>query len=184
MPNLLPEKNKKENCQQFFYRKLAVLMIVIAILIFIACVFLASVYIYFSLGGSVGKEEGKSLVELSSADQSLVKETQGLNQKLEILLPAEDAALPSSVAISVVDGKEEGINIHHLALECQGQTKTCVVAVLGQAGDRQSLLDYVADLRQNKLFKSVESPVNNLISDKDSQFSLELETNTIKDLLD
>jgi len=153
-------------------------------LIFVACVFLAAVYLHLSFGGIGEKEKEKSLAELSP-DQSLVKEIiQTLNKKLEIILPVEDAILPSEVVLAAVNDKGEGISLHHLALECQAQTKICNVAALGRAGDRQSLLDYVAKLKQNKMFKSVESPINNLINDKDSQFSLELETNLVKDLLD
>lgn len=184
MSNLLPEKSKEEIHSKFFYRKLTVLTMMIAFLVFIACVLLLAIHIYLSFGGVIEREKGKSLSELSPTDQLLVKEAQSLNQKLEVLLPSEDSILPSEVILSAIDDNIEGVRLHHLALECQIQTKTCIVAVLGRAENRQSLLDYVAKLKQNKLFKTVESPINNLISDKDSQFSLELETNLVKDLID
>ena len=184
MSNLLPEKNKEENRRRFFYRELAVMTAMISVLIFISCILLVAIYIYLSFGDAGKKDYGKTLIELSANDQILVKDAQEINKKLKILLPDEDAVSPSAVVVALFDGQREGINLHHLAMECQGVTKVCTVAVLGRTKERQDLLDYVADLRRSELFKSVESPINNLISDKDSQFSLELETNPIKDLLD
>ncbi|MFA5736637.1 MAG: hypothetical protein WCX70_00510 [Candidatus Paceibacterota bacterium] len=181
MSNLLPERNKEEIHVKFFYRKLTIIVVTISVLIFISSVLLLSIYIYLYFGGIGNKEETKILSELSIVDQELVNMAQDLNKKMNILLPKNDAILPSVVIASLLEPKGEGLTIHHLAFECQSLNKVCIAAVLGQTRDRQTLLDYVSVLRKNKFFKSVESPINNLISDKDSQFNLELETNPIRE---
>lgn len=176
MANLLPENIKKEIRQSFFYRKLTVVAFVILILVIIGCVLMTAIYFYLILGGGPKEEKGKLLEELSITDQSLIKEADELGKKLELLKPEKAESLPSQVFGELVASRKGGIRLHHLVLECPSVVAGCVVAVIGRADDRQNLLDYVQALKENPMFTKVQSPINNLINGKDSQFTLELET--------
>lgn len=176
MANLLPENFKKENRQEFFYRKLTIVAITALALIVVGCVLMLTIYFYLVLGGPAHADKGKILTELSLTDQGLVKEAEVLNEQLKFLKPDKETSLPSEIFTTLVEERKPGISIHHLALECPLPSASCNIAVLGRADNRQSLLDYVQVLKEKSLFSKVQSPINNLISDKDSQFTLELET--------
>lgn len=180
MANLLPENRKKEIQRKYFYRKFTVAMAMIFILILVGCVLMLAIYLYLIFGEVSKTEKGKTLSELSVADQSLVKEAGEINKKLDLLSPEKDERYPSQIFNEVITIRQGGIFLHHLAIECSNPGAGCVVAILGRAENRQALLEYTQALKESPLFVKVQSPINNLINSKDSQFTLELETSLVE----
>ncbi|MCC6290629.1 hypothetical protein IT398_00975 [Candidatus Nomurabacteria bacterium] len=51
------------------------------------------------------------------------------------------------------------------------------VSIAGRASQRQALIDFVTTLKQDKIFSTVESPISNLIKNRDLDFTIELTIN-------
>lgn len=75
----------------------------------------------------------------------------------------------------IINSKPDSIQITDwLWTASDGKDKMATLNLAGQADTRQSLLDFVERLKQDPAISAVESPVSNLIKNRDLDFTLKL----------
>ncbi len=90
-----------------------------------------------------------------------------LNIKVSSILSANDSKV-SSVLNKILDQKTSGISVTNFVF---GNNK---VSLTGVAGTRTNLILFVESLKKEKSFKSVNSPVSNLIKEKNLNFLINI----------
>jgi hypothetical protein len=114
------------------------------------------------------RSEAKELIELE-------RNWRLTEQQLKKLAPlGVPAPSPAVLWGQVIAAKPVGIRLTKiLFVASPGATTT--LALGGTASSRKSLLALVEQLRRDKTFRTVDSPVDNLIKDRDTPFVINLE---------
>jgi len=98
-----------------------------------------------------------------------------LARELGFLTAAASRRRLTEVVETILAKPRSGIRISDLTFDrAAGQP---IFRLAGVAATRQSLLDFLAVLRQEPLVKQVESPVSNLIRDREAEFTINLQIN-------
>lgn len=112
------------------------------------------------------------------------KEAEGnelaLKEAMRTLVVAQNVKKPSLTTWweAVFAEKTPGLIITDWQWFASNTSGPAHVSIAGRASQRQALLDLVATLKQNKIFSAVESPISNLIKNKDLDFTIELTINS------
>ncbi|MBI2099741.1 MAG: PilN domain-containing protein [Candidatus Vogelbacteria bacterium] len=174
MINLLPPNTILEGARHYGQRKLIVGGCLVFVLLLIASINLASLFAVLrveaaNLDGKLTAAEARAL---ASGSAQLEKEVTILKRELDLLRRATgDKRSVSQLLPKILEPQPPGISLTNVVYNvADGGT----IRLLGLAQTRQNLLDFVATLRQNPTFKAVDSPVANLIKDRDVAFTLEL----------
>jgi hypothetical protein len=170
--NFLPEKDKRKIKKEYLRR----LLVVIGVFSFFAI----SVGIILLLSFSVFLKDQESNMErqLVISEERLLKDNIGdtislakeLNTKISLLDSEQKNTGEKSAYIKIIlEEKTNKIKILDFFFD-NGK-----ILIQGASDNRQSLLSFIDSLKKKKEFKKVESPVSNLIKEKDIEFRLIIE---------
>jgi hypothetical protein len=169
--NFLPEEDKK-NIKREYYRRLFVVFglfsffaIVIGIILLLPVIFLfqgqkTETARQIAVSQELLKNEG---------GENIVRLVQELNTRAEHLSEQKKNIWEASPLIKkILTAKSENIKIKRISLD----EKTIVVQ--GISDTRQRLLSFIDDLKRGG-FSKVESPLSNIIKDKDIDFTINIQ---------
>ncbi len=138
----------------------------------------------WSLSAVLKAEKTALTGRLAKAEQSaaangisqLEKEVSDLTQKLKILRPGKDEATRISVLLpKILQSKNSQLRLAELNYS-QTAAGNITINVRGNAASRKSLLEFIETLRQSGSFSAIDSPVSNLIKEREGPFVIELKT--------
>ena len=78
---------------------------------------------------------------------------------------------------NVLEDKANGVRITDWRWGIDTKTKVTKLELVGRSSTRQALLDFIEKLKQNKTFTTVDSPISNLIKNRDLDFTITLTIN-------
>lgn len=179
MINLLPEEKLLTLRADYEARRFAVGSALFFSWLVVAAVVAGSVYLSFRTERLVlvGQLESASSspgeIATSTAGPSLGQ----IRADVIALTQIEKRRLwPSSVLEGVLSVRPPGVRLLRLALETEANQ--FVLNLSGLALSRTDLLNFVDRLKRDEVWATVDSPVSNLIKDKNVEFTLKL---TLKD---
>ena len=175
MINLLPPTEARASLANYRARLMVVRLYLLLSLILVALVVTASLYWlllqdYRTLKADLEKRQ----------DQVTSKEYAALNEALErsakqlvILTPSERAPISLVSLVAILDGHRGKVTITALnySTDEQGVVSS---TINGRAKVRADLLGFISALKSDSQIKRVESPINNLIRDKEIDFVLQI----------
>jgi len=114
----------------------------------------------------------KQSSELKKAE-SIEATIRNLNRRID-LLSKNEAVLkdPFSEMALLIKEKPANVLINSFSYEKSGQNKPAILTVTGNAKTRDSLLRFVEILGKNPAFSRVYSPISNILSKEEIEFSL------------
>lgn len=170
--NFLSEENKKTIKREYFRR----LFIVIGLFSFGAILIGVVLLLPSSFFLKSQKENLKRLLVISeerfsrSKTENIIPIVEKLNVKISLLSSGQKNIEEKSAIIkSILEEKTSKIKINDFFLE-KGK-----VSIQGLSDSREDLLAFIASLKNKKYFKKVESPVSNLIKEKNIEFIISIE---------
>ncbi len=178
MINLLPSEQIVAVKSEYRRRRLTVFGLLTLAWLLILTLFISSLYI-------LALTERQIAVDQLAAKQKMLAGTGagGLNAQLiqltgdfQIIKTAEQArVLPFGFFQKVLAVKPPGVNINRLfftkGIEVNGES---TIELAGLAGNRRALLIFLEQLRGDRTFSAVDSPVSNLIKESKVDFNLKL----------
>ena len=182
MMNLLPTLEKKALVREYWWRFTHVVALVLLAAVSVASILLLPSFVYLAF------ERDSLDVQLSALraqnalflkDTSAQVELAETARQLELTRPVSTTSpLPSSSILAAV-----GLMGHAILLESIGYSKvdrpqagkeTAMMVIRGSARDRNELLRFIHVLEGEPRFIRVDSPLTNLIKDKDILFTLQV----------
>jgi Tfp pilus assembly protein PilN len=177
--NLLPEKEKNDLKKGLKTRLIvAVLFLFSATIIFGALSFLPA---YFLASGNIAETESINKSLNVSKNNENLSEFLILPEKIKQRLTFFKSSLINTSVLKILDEiikvKPSGISVSSISFSRERDFKEkrgTLVLVSGLAKDRESLIDFSANLKKSIMFSFVEIPVSNLTRDKNLPFSLNI----------
>ncbi len=182
MMNLLSYEEKTAIRHEHTWRFFEVCCFVIVVLLVLAVVMLLPSFIYLRAAHESAQnalqnaQAERALLERDTATIALVKSVKG---ELELLAPAdpplpEVAPLVEALLAKRTPGTTiEAITFTRSTVAPAGPRATLDIS--GTAKDRPSLLGLIGSLESEPLFSRVDSPITNLVKDKDIQYIIHLD---------
>ena len=174
MPNLLPEKNKKEIRNEFVLRFL--------IIFFIFTFFSITIYVV-SLVPSYNLSVTKKTItvdQVNSFKKSTVIEEEGSpidvlkNEKAKVsALGLLEQNIASEIIEKILAKKPQGVKITDIFYE-KNDTGGIDIVVKGNSSSRNILIGFVEQLELEKSFEKIDFPVSNLVKDESMDFSINI----------
>lgn len=175
MLDFLEEIEKKGVKREYFFR----VCVVALFLCFVLCVFAVGLLIpsYFLSDTkerlaemSLPKGETASTTLAATASQQVFAD---LGQNLALLAPLPAGTLPSDVIATLLRQKPTGVKIISISYQRGIAPAVGTLSIVGIAGERTVLVDYVKSLQAEKIFSSVDFPISNLAKEKDIDFTIQ-----------
>jgi hypothetical protein len=94
-----------------------------------------------------------------------------LNRRLKILRPLGQAGSPADLFGQILAGKPKGVKISSLNYSTSTDRRG-TVSLAGIAATRSELLNFIEMLKKNDVFINIESPVANLIRQREVDFTI------------
>ncbi|MCX6731872.1 MAG: hypothetical protein NTX55_02710 [Candidatus Parcubacteria bacterium] len=170
--NFLPEEDKRKIKKEYLRRLFAVIGIFFFFAVFIGIILLLSFSVFLkdqehNLERQMAVS-GERLARNNIGDTiSLIEE---LNAKISLLDPEQkNIGEKSALTKIILEEKTNKIKINNFSF-IEGK-----ILIQGVSDNRQGLLSFIDSLKKKKEFKGVESPVSNLIKEKDIDFRLTIE---------
>jgi hypothetical protein len=172
--NFLPEKNKIIIKKEYFRRIFIIIGLFFFFLILASDLFLFS----FSLLLKNQKESFSRQLEFSeerlarSEAKDIIPLIKDLNEKISLLQssPARGGTVEKSALMkNILSRKPDKITIKEFLFE---KNK---ISIWGFSDTRDNMLGFINSLKEEKSFKKVESPIANLLKEKDIEFSISIE---------
>jgi hypothetical protein len=178
MINLLSSEQKKLLRSDYRQRVLVVSGFLFSFLLLIAIGILATLYLsvdtnYKQTKDALAKEQAKNII---MAANKLEKEIKSFSQKLSLLTKSSTSTPVTEVIKSVLNRKVSGVALDDIQYD-KSSDNLAVLKISGVAQTRSQLLAFVEVLRSDPNFKKVDSPVSNLIKERQAEFTLNLEIN-------
>ncbi|MEA1929509.1 MAG: hypothetical protein U9M92_01290 [Patescibacteria group bacterium] len=179
MINLLPPENIKSNLRTHRQKQWIVAAYFLLSLIIISAMIVALSY------WLLVQERERLMNELAAASNpSEQAEYRELNQtlrqaidQLAILRPEEHAPMGLPATVDKLDAYA-GANLDISSVSYQARGLTSSLAIRGEASTRAGLLTFIDELKSDESFAVVDSPLSNLIQDKNLNYVLQIETAT------
>lgn len=170
--NLLPPEDKKRVGHQRLIRFFIYVNIIIAILLIIGNILLLPTYFFLFFQNRGAKEILAAQQQTAQTEQAHEIETriQQINTALD-RLKAKYSTPKDSLTESITDiitKAPPGITLTFLSFE----KETSRVLVRGHAETRDELSRFVSAIREYPSFRDVQSPVENILRDKNVSFTL------------
>lgn len=165
--NFLPEEEKILLKKEYLRRVLVVAGIFVFISVFLNITLLAPLFLNFK----IQENELKKRLDLSQKNLSAIdsKETTSfikeINEKISIL-DFSNIPTKSELVKKIISLKPEPVRLNNISIS---QTD---VIIKGKADRRTDFVNFVDSLKMEKTFQKVDSPVSNLVKEKDIEFSL------------
>jgi len=169
--NLLPQKEKKRVKKLYKARRLKASSWFVIVLIGISTVMLVPMYLLGEdIKFAVASEEDRlrsENVEINTTD--IEERVYELNKRARALSVHEHTKVYEHLT-DVTQNKRAGISITGMAFDQKDDTE--VVRLVGQAINRDILLDFRRDLEQKQYVAAVDLPVSNFAQNIDINFSI------------
>jgi hypothetical protein len=177
MANLITEKQKKEIRTDYIVRLSAVSLLILSLLGIFLLAYIIPYYISLAKKDIIVAEQFEKIINVENKEntgESVLSEvTMTLEQIKAIELYSQDTFVPLPYIDEIIDSTNPGVRINNISFsiieETQGQ-----FLVNGISKDRESLVDFIEDLKSKTIFTQVESPVSDFAKDKDVSFSIKI----------
>jgi hypothetical protein len=182
MPNLLPNKNKKNILNEFILRFVVVSLTLFFVVVCIAIVLLIPSYILSQVREISVQNEVKIFEKAYEfrKENSSAYILDGEILKMRILQEREESSI-SDLIFLITKNKPTDIKILGIFYEILSKERNSVekdndiqITVRGEAKKRNSLIDFVNKLKQESQFVDVNFPVSNLIKEEGINFSIQI----------
>jgi len=183
MINILPLEDRKEIKKDYFKRLSIVALVFFASIMFMAIIMLLPTIFFLGERESISKAEleyvNKKLSDIGISQTSPMVED--LNKKTQILKTTSGFGKYSDMITEIVAAGGGGIEISSLSIKESGSVGS--VFISGKSLTRKDLLSFVENLKKCKAglktnctpFDKIESPVSNLLKERDIDFSINAE---------
>jgi len=170
---LLPEEQKKRRVE-YRHRLFVVMGWLFASWLIIYIVIIGTLYFIINLKSS---DVNRALTEVekqlsTQGIDKLALAIEEANDQLDRLNLEKKSSTPSSVLRHLTDSLTGGIKLSKIGY-AGGESET-KLELSGTSSTRQAFLNYLEILRADKIFSKVESPIANLIKERDLDFNLTL----------
>lgn len=174
MPNLLPEKNKKEIRNEFVLRLLIIFFVFIFFTTTIYVVSLVPSYNLSITKKTITLEQVNSLKKSASMeeDESSVGVLKNEKAKVSALSSTESDGA-SEIIEKILAKKPQGVKITDIFYE-KNDTGGIDIVVKGNSSSRNILIGFVEQLELEKSFEKIDFPVSNLVKDESMDFSINI----------
>ena len=180
--NLLPSEDKKRIGRQRFTRFFIYVNVNIAIFLIIGIVLLLPTYffLFFQNRGAqefLAMQQQTTKTEQARELETRIQQTNATLERLQTKYNLAQYSLSESLA-NIVAKAPIGITLTFLSFE----KETNHVALRGHALTRGDLLQFISIIREHPSFHDVESPVENILRDKNISFTLSFTVRNDKNL--
>ena len=172
---LFPEKNKKDLKKELKLRILLVCLVFAGLIVVSLVVFMVPAYIAASIRAQYLDARRISLASTNASEdiKNSLAEMSGAEAKISILQPDTAGAPPSDVVGGVLSAQISAVRIQEISYS-SGQGGTAAVQVSGIADERESLLSFVDNLKDQFKSAAVSLPVSSFAKDRDINFSISI----------
>ncbi len=177
MINLLPYDEKEKALKERLRRAIVVFSLALASILLIGIILMlpAYFYLFFQKQGVERQLQGAEQEADKSETEALKKEVAGINSKLSILDNAGKSSKPVAGLFSkVLRAMPEGVSVKSISYSASKGQAPGSMALDGKADTRDAFILFKKNIEESGDFSKIESPVSNLLSEKDVDFSLTL----------
>lgn len=174
MPNLLPEKNKKEIRNEFILRLLVVSFVFVFFAITIFVVSLVPSYNLSIVKKTITLEQVNSLKDSAEIEEKELSADILKNEKAKILaLSLTEKNSASKIIEKILEKRPQGVKITDIFYE-KNDAGGIDVVVNGNSSSRNILIGFVEKLELEEEFEKIDFPVSNLVKDESMDFSINI----------
>ncbi|OGD68001.1 hypothetical protein A2996_01165 [Candidatus Campbellbacteria bacterium RIFCSPLOWO2_01_FULL_34_15] len=174
MPNLLPEKNKKEIRNEFILRLLVVFFVFVFFAITIFIISLVPSYNLSVVKKTITLEQVNSLKESAGIEEDILSASILKNENAKVaVLSAVDQNSASKIIEKILEKRPQGVKITDIFYEKNDAGEIDIV-VKGNSSSRNILIGFVEQLELENRFEKVDFPVSNLVKDESMDFSINI----------
>ncbi|MFA6430465.1 MAG: hypothetical protein WC229_01045 [Candidatus Paceibacterota bacterium] len=175
MINFLPEKLKKQVKEEYTFRVVSAFLIVFSLTMVFVLVFLTPSHILSVYRKAVISDQ-LNMIKSSTLNQTDVSlnEVKKINEIVKVLSSSSLTQKTASGFIkSVVGVKNSSITISSISVEFDS-TQNIKIGLKGFSKTRDGLTKFVKDIKDLKLFSSVDLPISSLVKSADVDFTISL----------
>lgn len=168
--NLLPQELKKENLKIYRSHLAGWALFFLLLLVLVSVILLVPSYLIFSSKRTnVEKTLALTRARGERVSASVPHETVAdVNKKISTLARKSEKVAPPSVLIDeIVAKRSQTLSITSLSI-----TTGATISLEGVANTREDLVGFKEALEKSDYFTKVDSPISNLIADRDIKFSI------------
>jgi len=170
MPNLLPEKNKKEIRNEFILRLLIVFFVFTFFTITVYAVSLVPSYNLSVVKKTITMEQVNALKKSTGVEEEGSPVDVLKNEKAKVVaLNLVEQNIASEIIEKILAKKPQGVRITDIFYEGGKE-----VVVKGNSSSRNILIGFVEQLELENRFEKVDFPVSNLVKDESMDFSINI----------
>ncbi len=178
MANLIPRERQKKTKKEFFRRFFVVFGIAISFLLCVQIIF--SFVSYFFINSSVENIDDQLFSTKKLAEKKglvfFEKETKGLNNLLKEFNKNEKKLVLASEKINnVLVNVPSSIKVKKMLFDGPNKNDSARMLIIGTAQTRDVFVSFLDKLRKKEYFESIESPVSNLLKERNLDFSITIE---------
>lgn len=170
--NFLPEEDKRKIKKEYLRRLFVVIGIFSFSAIFIGVILLLSSSVF--LNDRKNNLERQLIISEERLSRGKIDDiiflAEDLNAKISLLDSGQkNVGEKSTVIRLILEEKTRQIKINDFSFDKEK------ILIQGTSESRQNLLSFIDSLKKKEYFKNVESPVSNLIKERDIEFRLTIE---------
>jgi len=175
MINLLPDEYKNLVEREYQGRILTGMLLFFIITVIISIIFLIPSYFISQIEYSSALDRAEKNIPKSEPDSlgtsDIIKK---INNGISLLRisSSDNKVLVNQLIDSLITKKNSLISIKSINYEMRGETAK--IDITGVANTRESLLLFVDNLKKEKNFAEVYSPVSNLVKERNVDFSVQI----------
>lgn len=175
MINLLPDTEVLKRLREYRSRKRVVAGGLFLGLVVMAMILSGTIYfgLYLRRQAAVQTLAGLKQESETIASAALAADLAGLDEQVRLLSGVPLAESPFvSLLERVLGHRNQGIRITNIRYVAEAEGE--VIDLAGVALSRQSLLAFIEAFKNDEAFASIDSPISNLIKDRDVPFTLSI----------
>lgn len=175
MINLLSSEGQRKLIREYRHRRLVVTGILTFSLSIIGLIIVGLlIFVVFTREKEVKTSLQNAVNETVKPSLDWEGEIKKINTSLAVIKNNQKQIKLGYWWSKILDQRVAGISITDWRLETKTKEKTTEITLAGQARTRQNLLDFIGKLKEDKSFSSVDSPIANLIKNRDLDFTIKL----------
>jgi len=181
MINLTPNKEKKEMVRGFYFRLLALFLLMVSASFFVAFLSIFPAYLLSSAKNNIIdiKLETQRNEPVPVPDEDTLADIRDIDTRLSLIENAElnKFAVSNRVINAIISKKMPNIKITDISFKNELKTDLTQekkISIQGTAPSRELLLLFRKALEDDSNFKSVDLPISNFIKGSDIEFYLSL----------
>lgn len=179
MINLISQRQKKIIFQEYLIRLISVLLFILSLLSFLTLAYILPYYFTVLRNDLVVSEQLQSIIKVEN------KENQGDNINLIVNQTNDQIRSINSLALNentfslliskIMANKSNEIKLNHFAFQVTDLDSAKLIAS-GVAKNRQSLVEFVDDLKKEDGIVSVDSPISDFAKESNITFTVNIKT--------